>query len=152
MRRWWGEYSIQTQRIQTLKLLHWCCCFLVSILRWSEMGAFSHCVLCRYVEVFWLSPAAAPAPGHSCHPWQLSDGFLIFGGGGGLSAWLPTGRETFPAWCLARGVKSLCTTYFAFTPQRQLDPCMGNPSLSMEQGPQQQWSIRGACSTSVPLP
>lgn len=44
-------------------------------------------------------------------------------------------QRDFPAWCLARGVKSLCTTYFAFIPQRQLGPCMGNPFLSMEQGP-----------------
>lgn len=73
----------------------WCCRFLALILRGSEVSALSHCVLHRYMEVSWLSPAATPAPGHSCHPWQLSDGFLtFFFGGVVLSTQLATGKET----------------------------------------------------------
>lgn len=95
----------------------------------------SHTVCCAGM---WRFSGSAQLPLQPQDTAVTLDSCLMdfwFGGGGGCLHDLQRAERDFPAWCLARGVKSLCTTYFAFTPQRQLGPCMGNPSLSMEQGP-----------------
>lgn len=55
------------------------------------------------MEVSWLSPAVASAPGHSCPPWQLSDTAFF----GAVCTTRSRQREAFLAWCLVSKA-SLC--------------------------------------------
>lgn len=119
---WWAEYSSRKYS-HTVTTCPWCCYFLVPILRGSERGAFSPCVLCSCLELSWLSPAVASAPGHSCPPWQLSSGFLIRLFWDGLHN-LQQAERGFPGRCLVRGVKSLCATCFTFMAQRSWSVCV----------------------------
>lgn len=121
MGRWCDEHSIQAGNTHS-NTHPQCCYFLVPILRGSERGAFSLCVLCSYMEVSWLSPAVASAPGHSCPPWQLSDEFLIWLFLE-LSVQLAAGRERLSCLVLGEGSEvSLC--HFTLMAQRSWDLCV----------------------------
>lgn len=103
--RWCDEHSIQAGNTHLTPALG--AGTFLFLFKEDLRGVLSHPVLCSYMEVSWLSPAVASAPGHSCPSWQLSDGFLIqlFWG---LSATCSRQREAFlpGAWW----VKPLCAS------------------------------------------
>lgn len=83
----------------------------------------------------WRFPGSAQLPLQPQDTTVTLDSCLMdfwhyfYGGGGALYATCNRWRDTFlPCACL-------CSTHFTFMPQRQLCPCMDNPSLSVEQGP-----------------
>ena len=113
----------------------WCFCFLVLILGGRKTGTFSHCVLRRYVEVSWLSPAAGPAPGRSCLRDFCLGCCLFFFIIPRLTAQLATDRERLPCLVLGEGSRVSLYHLLVLTPQRRLGLCVGNPSLSVERCP-----------------